>query len=121
MEQKSPCQDLQQAHANKKATANTATAEDEQLAITDGQQPPTHVSIPVEDYQKYLESLNNKVNDDKNNRANTLSVIGEELLRHVTGPASYKQSIVRDFLEEHSTENQKINEIIDTFKESIRQ
>jgi hypothetical protein len=89
-------------------------------AITDGQQPPTLVSIPIEDYKRYLESLK-KVNDDKNNRANTLSVIGEELLRHVTGPASYKQSVVRDFLKEHSTENQKINETIDTFKESIRQ
>ena len=67
---------------NKKATANAAAAEDEQLAITDGQQRPRLVSIPLEEYQSYLESLKSQVNDDKNNRANTLSVIGEELLRH---------------------------------------
>ena len=71
--------------------------------------------------QEYQNLLNKKKVSNSANSTNTLSVIGDELLRHITGPASYKRSKIQQFLENNSVEHENLNTTIDTFKKSIRQ
>ena len=76
---------------------------------------PTHVFLTAE---QFSEIMGKKVTNDKTYAFNTeqMSVTGEVLLRHISGPASYKRRIVSEFLNIESILNIPLNEVIQKFK-----
>ena len=79
---------------------------------------PTHVYIPIEQFN---EAVGNKVTDKYAyaNNTETISVIGEALERHTSGPASYKRRIVSEFMKDESILNIPLNDVILKFKNHL--
>ena len=103
------------AKACGKATANSAADKKDD---DDSLDPPIKgVYLSLEQYQLFQ---NNKVKTNNTTDTNFRSGIGEELGRHISGPASYKLRIVSEFLKDDLYKNINISNLIPKFVEFVK-
>lgn len=100
-----------------KAEANTAQAAEAQPS-----RPKTaieeimssEVTISASDYAQLIKNQK-KVNESEQ-YANAMSVTGEILTKFITGPASYKQQKVEEYMSNNYITGQPLKDTIDNFR-----
>ena len=107
------------AKASGKATANSALNKDKDDDENDSLDPPVHgVYVTLDQWN--LMNKNPKVKTSNITDTNMMSGIGEELGKHISGPASWKQRLVSEFMKDDLNKTMDISNIILNFLEFVK-